>query len=335
MACGIAPIHGCTAMTLLYTDPLFLKHETGMHPEKADRLRTITAPLDKAGLVKKCTAGTYKPLTEEAVTKMHAAKIVTKVKQLAEHGGGRADADTVVCPDSFKVALAASGACVAAVDAVMKGNDRNALCLVRPPGHHATPTARMGFCLFNNIALAAHHAEGGPQADADPDRRLGRASRQRHAGHLLRRPRGDVLQHPSLRQGFYPGTGDEPTKPARARAWATSSTHRSAYGTSRKDYHGRFTSDLEKAADKIKPELVLLSAGFDAHARRPDRLPRPGSRRLRHPDEAGAGRGENARQGPAGELPGRRLQPGCPGGVGAGAPGGVAAGEGVSGHDAA
>src|SRR5437879_11444247 len=100
-------------MTLLYTDPLFLRHDTGRHPERADRLRSITARLEKAGLDKKCTAGTYKSLTEDDLTKIHTAREVTKVKQLAEHGGGHADADTVVSPDSYKVALAAAGACVA------------------------------------------------------------------------------------------------------------------------------------------------------------------------------------------------------------------------------
>src|SRR5437762_5770414 len=84
------------AMALLFTDPLFLEHDTGRHVETADRLRSITARLDKAGLVKKCTAGTYKPLTEEAVAKLHAAKQIQSIKQLAEHGGGRIDPDTVV-----------------------------------------------------------------------------------------------------------------------------------------------------------------------------------------------------------------------------------------------
>src|SRR5262245_34545526 len=119
-------------MTLLYTDPLFLKHETGQHPEKPDRLRSITARLEKAGLPKKCTAGAYQPLSEEKVAKVHSPMQIMRNKQIAEHGGGNVDPDTVLSADSFKVALAAAGACVAAVDAVLKGPEKNALCLVRP-----------------------------------------------------------------------------------------------------------------------------------------------------------------------------------------------------------
>src|SRR5262245_15862897 len=109
-------------MTLLYTDPLFLKHDTGRHVETADRLRAITTRLGKSGLDKKCTAGTYKPLDEETVAKVHSAKQVQSVKQVAAHNGGRLDPDTVVSADSFDVALAAAGACAAAVDAVLKGD---------------------------------------------------------------------------------------------------------------------------------------------------------------------------------------------------------------------
>src|SRR3954468_3013618 len=97
-----------SSVTLLFTDPLFLKHDTGLHPETADRLRAITARLGKTGLAKKCAAATYKPLTEEAVTQLHDPKGVTAVKELAALGGGHIDAgDTVVSPDSYNVALAA------------------------------------------------------------------------------------------------------------------------------------------------------------------------------------------------------------------------------------
>src|SRR5262249_3291944 len=117
-----------------------------------------TARLDKVGLPKKCTSGTYKPLAEDDVAKLHDPKMIHQAKTLAEHGGGLLDAATVGSADSSRVALAAAGACCAAVDAVVKGDAANALCLVRPPGHHATPTRSMGFCLFNNVALAARRA---------------------------------------------------------------------------------------------------------------------------------------------------------------------------------
>ena len=83
---------------------------------------------------------------------------VARLARCAAEQSGALDADTPVSPESYTVALAAAGACASAVDAVMGGRNRNALCLVRPPGHHATPTHSMGFCLFNNVALAAQRA---------------------------------------------------------------------------------------------------------------------------------------------------------------------------------
>src|SRR3954469_24716618 len=138
-------------MTLLYTDPLFLRHDTGRHVETANRLRAVTARLEQAGLPARCVAGTYAPLSEEEVLAVHAPRQLERVKQAAEAGGAWLDADTVVSPDSLPVALAAAGAGAAAVDAVLAGPERNALCLVRPPGHHATAARSMGFCLFNNL----------------------------------------------------------------------------------------------------------------------------------------------------------------------------------------
>jgi acetoin utilization deacetylase AcuC-like enzyme len=255
-------------MTLLYTDPLFLKHDTGRHPETAERLRSITARLDKAGLIKKCAAGKYKPLDEEAVAKLHAPKMITAAKQVAEHGGGHLDADTVVSPDSFNVALAAAGACSAAVDAILKGTEHNALCLVRPPGHHATPTRSMGFCLFNNIALAARHATSAHGVNrvliVDWDVHHGNGTQD------IFYEAPDVLFFSIHRygMGFYPGTGAK-DETGRGKGLGHVLNEPIRFGTSRKDYQTRFTTALEKAADKIKPELVLVSAGFDAHAKDP------------------------------------------------------------------
>jgi acetoin utilization deacetylase AcuC-like enzyme len=255
-------------MTTLYSDPLFLKHDTGRHPETADRLRSITKRLEKSGLIEKCKGGSYKPLTEEAVGRVHAAKQIQAAKQVAEHGGGLLDADTIVSPDSFTVALAAAGACVAAVDAVIKGPEKTALCLVRPPGHHATPTHSMGFCLFNNIALAANHARTTHELNriliVDWDVHHGNGTQDI----FYDSPEVVFFSIHRYGNGFYPGTGAE-DETGRGKGLGHIINVPVRYGTARKDYYDRFKKALEKAADKIRPQLVLISAGFDAHAKDP------------------------------------------------------------------
>jgi acetoin utilization deacetylase AcuC-like enzyme len=255
-------------MTLLYTDPLFLKHDTGRHPECADRLRSVSARLHAAGLVARCTPGGYAPLSEDVVRQVHAPPMVERVKQAAESGGGWLDADTFVSADSWAVALAAAGACAAAVDAVLTEADRTALCLVRPPGHHATPTHSMGFCLFNNIALAAHHAK-----TAHGLTRILIVDWDVHHGNgtqdvFYDDPEVMFFSIHRFGNGFYPGTGAA-DETGQGKGLGRTRNEPVRYGTARGDYHGRFRNALEESADRIKPELVLLSAGFDAHRNDP------------------------------------------------------------------
>ncbi len=252
-------------MTLLYTDPLFLRHRTGRHPECADRLRAVTARLDAAGLPARCTPGTYTPMTEDEVRRVHEPEVVETVRAAAAAGGGRIEADTVVSPDSFTVGLAAAGACASAVDAVLKGAGRNALCLVRPPGHHATPTQSMGFCLFNNVALAARRA-----VDAHGVSRVLIVDWDVHHGNgtqdiFYEDPAVTFLSIHRFGGGFYPGTGaaDETgTGPGLGHTFNVPVR----FGTRRADYRAAFSYALEQVADRVRPELVLVSAGFDAHA---------------------------------------------------------------------
>jgi acetoin utilization deacetylase AcuC-like enzyme len=251
-------------MTLLYSDPIFLEHDTGSHPETAERLRAIAAMLDTTGLRGRCTPGRFAPLAASELRNVHTTQLVERVRQVAGMGGGHLDADTVVSPPSYSVALSAAGACVAAVDAVVSGADSTALCLVRPPGHHATPTHSMGFCLFNSVAVAARHA----QAKLGLNRIL-IVDWDVHHGNGTQ----DIFYEDStvyflsihrFGQGFYPGTGaaDETgAGPGRG----TTRNVPIAYGTPRAEYHDSFVRALEAAADAIKPELVLVSAGFDAH----------------------------------------------------------------------
>jgi acetoin utilization deacetylase AcuC-like enzyme len=255
-------------MTLLYSDPLFLEHKTGRHPERPERLLAIKAGLEKAGLLAQCRSGTYRALTEEVICKVHAAAQLARAKQLAEHGGGHLEVDTIVSPRSFEVALAAAGACVAAVDAVLAGPETQALCLVRPPGHHATHQQSMGFCLFNNIALAARHA-----IQKHGLTRILIVDWDVHHGNgtqdiFYEDPGVVFFSIHRYGHGFYPGTGalDET---GRGPGLGHIFNAPISFGTPRAQYRSRFTSILDKAADKIKPELVLLSAGFDAHAQDP------------------------------------------------------------------
>jgi acetoin utilization deacetylase AcuC-like enzyme len=189
-------------------------------------------------------------------------------RELAAQGGGYIDADTVVSAESFQVALAAAGACVSAVEQVLQGNDKTALCLVRPPGHHATQVQSMGFCLFNNVALAADHARRKFGVNrvliVDWDVHHGNGTQD------IFYEDGQITFFSIHRygQGFYPGTGAENetgTGPGLGHTYNAAIR----YGTPRPEYHSHFQYTLEKVADKIKPELVLLSAGFDAHAQDP------------------------------------------------------------------
>jgi acetoin utilization deacetylase AcuC-like enzyme len=252
-------------MTLLYTDPIFLRHETGTHPENPARLRSIARRLDASGLAQRSTAGTIQPMPEEEVGRLHAPAMIAAVKKVAARGGGMLDADTVVSADSFKAALTSAGACASAVDAVLGGADQTALCLVRPPGHHATPTHSMGFCLFNNIALAAERAKRVHGLSrlliVDWDVHHGNGTQDL----FYEDPAVMVLSIHRYGHGFYPGTGaaDE-TGSGKGLGFTVNVPVR--YGTPRAVYHDQFLRALEKAADRVKPELVLISAGFDAHA---------------------------------------------------------------------
>src|SRR5262249_38660214 len=153
------------------------------------------------------------------------------------------------------------GVCVAAVDAVFKGPERNALCLVRPPGHHATPTRSMGFCLFNNVALAARHALA--------VRGLSRALIFDSDVHPRHRTQAVFSEDPAVAfvrlhrygMGFSPAPGAA-NEPGRGKGLGHTLNVPVRYGTSRPDYRAAFAAALAKAADACKPELVLVSAGF-------------------------------------------------------------------------
>jgi acetoin utilization deacetylase AcuC-like enzyme len=255
-------------MTLLFSDPLFQRHDTGRHPENPARLAAIQNRLENAGLIARCQRGVYTPLSADEICEIHRPDVVAKARGLAEAGGGWLDADTFICPESYQVALAAAGACVAAVDQILRGLDRTALCLTRPPGHHATAGRSMGFCLFNNIALAAHHARKSFGLDriliVDWDVHHGNGTQDI----FWADPTVSFLSIHRFGHGFFPGAGTaDETGTGPGLGFTTNIPV--SLGISRPDYRALFRNALETAADKIKPNLILLSAGFDAHVRDP------------------------------------------------------------------
>jgi acetoin utilization deacetylase AcuC-like enzyme len=255
-------------MTLLYTDPVFLEHDTGDHPERVERLRRVTARLQKTGLASMCKPGTFAPISKDALTRLHSPEVVERARRACARGGGMLDGDTPVCAASFEVACSAAGAGAAAVDAVLAGEAPNALCLVRPPGHHATPTHSMGFCLFNNVALAADHAR-----TAHGLTRLLIVDWDVHHGNgtqdiFYDDPEVAFLSIHRFGHGFYPGTGHaNETGTGRGLGFTLNVPLR--FGTPRPQYHDGFRRAIERLADHVKPELVLVSAGFDAHRNDP------------------------------------------------------------------
>ena len=145
-------------MTLLYCPPCFLDHETGNHPERADRIRHLPERLAAAGLSAQCRTPEFQPVSRQRLARVHSPAYIDEVWAYAKSGGGYIEPDTVVSPASYDVALMAAGSVCDAVERLVRGEDTQALCLVRPPGHHAMVNHAMGFCMFNNIAVAARLA---------------------------------------------------------------------------------------------------------------------------------------------------------------------------------
>ena len=253
-------------MVLLFTDPCFLEHETGLHPESPERLRAIQQRLEAGSLLPRLERGTIRPAAREVLERGHAPRYIEYVRQFAEQGGGRLDPDTVVSRRSFDVALRAAGAAMGAVDAVLAGRHRRALCLIRPPGHHALPARAMGFCLFNNVAVAARHAQAAHGLSrvliVDWDVHHGNGTQD-----IFYEDDG-VHFFSAHRYPFYPGTGAA-SETGRGPGLGATYNLPLPFGVSRREYRERFTTVLTEAATRCRPELVLISAGFDAHAADP------------------------------------------------------------------
>lgn len=255
-------------MVAVYTDSRMLEHvPSSGHPERPERLATVLRHLTRTGQLGVCRQKPLREATDAELLRVHTEGHLEFIKRMAGQGSlTHVEEDTWVSPGSHTAARLAAGACVDAVEAVVKGDDKLAMCLVRPPGHHALADGPMGFCLFGNIAVAAAHATRALGLNrvmvVDWDVHHGNGTQEM------------FYEDPSVsflsihRYPFYPGSGaaDETgTGPG----LGTKVNVPIAFGTSPADYLAAFRSSLEALADRTKPELILLSAGFDAHAEDP------------------------------------------------------------------
>jgi acetoin utilization deacetylase AcuC-like enzyme len=253
-------------MTLLLYDDLFLEHDTGSHPERAERLIEIRRHLEATGLWDRAVRLPARDATEDELARVHDPLYIEEIRAIAAQGGGAPDPDTVVCPRSFAAAVRAAGACCAAAEALAAGRDRTALALVRPPGHHALPYAAMGFCLFNNVAVAACHVQS-----ACDRKRVFILDWDVHHGNGTQETfydDADVLFCSIHRVPFYPGSGYAEDR-GRGNGRGTTINIPLTADTPPNAYKRRLQETLDGPAAAFKPDAVLISAGFDTYARDP------------------------------------------------------------------
>jgi len=248
--------------TALVYDPFNLRHTLDGHPENYRRLKSTMDLLQEDGIQERLVTVASTPAPVDAILHVHTAAYLERLAVISQRGGGHLDADTYVNPDTYEAALRAVGGLLNVVDAVMWQQASNGFALVRPPGHHALVQNGMGFCIFANVAIAARWAQRqhGVQRVLIVDFDV-------HHGNGTQ----DVFYHdPSVlffsthQFPYYPGTGA-----------ATELGTEAGYGTTvnvpfpphvgDQGYLDAFQKVLAPLARRFKPELILLSAGFDAH----------------------------------------------------------------------
>lgn len=247
--------------TALIWSPRFREHATGAHPESPERIDALQRALDAAGMWDGRLVLDPVPATMEAVLAVHTPEMVAFTQAVAARGGGYLDPDTIVSPASWEVALLAAGGACRAVDTVLHGDALRAFALGRPPGHHAEPDEAMGFCLLNSVAIAARHAQRSGAA------RVAILDWDVHHGNGTQAVfwRDPSVLFVSLHQyPFYPGSGAAAERGADAGVGTTLNIPLRA-GSGDEVYLDAFERLALPALEAFAPDLLLISAGFDAH----------------------------------------------------------------------
>ncbi len=243
----------------IYTHSACLQHDTGPgHPESAERLQALLTRLREPDF-SEVTWQEAPAASKDQLARVHeSAYVDAMLARIPKEGLASIDGDTVISSASGEAALRSAGAAVAAVDAVMSGQTQRAFCAIRPPGHHAEPATAMGFCLFNNVAVAAAHARAEYHVDrvaiVDFDVHHGNGTQAMFAG-----KRGYMYfsthEHP-----LFPGTGHAPMPGVDNVVNVPLNRF-----TGSADFRDAFREFIIPQLEQFGPQLLLISAGFDAH----------------------------------------------------------------------
>ena len=256
--------------TALISSPRCVEHDTGPgHPERPQRIQALANAIERAGaeLEQRLDRREARLATEDELRLVHPASHLERIRAAAEKARESQrlvflDPDTVVSPGSWEAALAAAGSAPTAIDAVLDAEVRNAFCLVRPPGHHATVHRAMGFCLFNNIAVGARYAQSRGVKRVlivDWDVHHGNGTEE------IFDEDPDVFYLSMHQSPHYPGTGLS-THHGRGSGQGATLNLPVPPGLPAERYVSELTTGLERAVEDFAPDLVLISAGFDAAA---------------------------------------------------------------------
>jgi acetoin utilization deacetylase AcuC-like enzyme len=250
--------------TGLVYHPQYLEHDMGAgHPESPDRLRAIISRLEHSGVLNRLVRIEPAPASDEWIMQVHTASYVEALKRRTPTSGRVSlDPDTSMSSGSLAAAYLAAGGALAATDAIVAGSVDHAFCAVRPPGHHAERDRAMGFCLFNNVAIAARYLQRQHAmarvliVDWDVHHGNGTQHTFEHDP--------SVLFFSTHQYPFYPGTGRATESGEGRGAGATINVPMNA-GEGDDTYREVFQKVLMPAADTFQPDFVIVSAGFDAH----------------------------------------------------------------------
>ena len=250
--------------TGLVYDSRYLDHDMGAgHPESPNRLRAIMERLEQSGTAARLARIVPREAEDEWITQIHTPSYVSMLKtQAPTNGRVSLDPDTSMSPGSLSAAYLAAGGALAAVDAIMSRQVEHVFCAVRPPGHHAEAGRAMGFCLFNNVAIAARYVQKryGLQRVLIVDWDVHHGNGTQHSFE----DDASVLFFSTHQFPHYPGTGRATERGKGAGEGFTIDVPMEA-GEGNEEYRAIFQKSLVPAADAFKPEFVIISAGFDAH----------------------------------------------------------------------